>query len=159
MIPPEGGGPVSGRAIRMSQFETQMTVGRRRLTWEPGIKQILSLATKLGAAQGYRADENGRPALALKPKALEPRDLTVTFGDGLPPDSFEDAQEQTLLRTSELTSTESALRVLHPAWTDEQVTEELDRIKGDRATAPTPGAPSLFGAENAEPNLRERVGA
>jgi len=149
IIPPEVGGPLSGRAIRLSQWQTQGTVGRRRLTWEPGVKRVLSIATKLGALYPL-ADVKQRP------KPLYPRDITLQFGDGLPADEFEDAQQAVLLHGAELQSTETTLRVLHPTWTDEEVMAEVDRIKAERATV---GPQDVLGLEMGAPNTRERVGA
>lgn len=135
LLPPEGGGPVSGRALRMAQMQTQGTAVAKQQQFRHAIQQLLSLATKLANAQGVVLDWQGAV------QVMEPADLDVRFGDGLPTDRMEDIQEQAEMLSAGVQSQHEAIKVLHNL-DDEQAQQRMDEIAGERKTS-APQVPSL----------------
>jgi len=146
LVPQEGGaGPVSGRALRLSQMKTQTTVALKQRAWGPGLQRLLSVATKLAAAVGPGA-------LDWKPAegslvAVGPEDITVTFSDGLPQDRMEDVEEQTAMVAAGLQTPKRAMMALHGVSSEEAdaMLEEMGAAKQAMAP-PAPGGSSLFRA-------------
>jgi hypothetical protein len=131
LVPQEAGGPVSGRALRLSQMQTQTTVQGKHRTFEPALQQVFSIASKLALTVPL----NWAPAEGAL-SALQPDDITITFGDGLPSDSLEDAQEQELLLTMGVQSRHDAIMLLH-GLDDESATALLAEIDAEtKANAP-----------------------
>lgn len=56
----------------------------------------------------------------------------VTFGDSVSEDVMQLAQTAQLLRAAEAASTETLVRLVHPDWDEQQVTEEVQKIMDDR---------------------------
>lgn len=131
LVPQEAGGPVSGRALRLSQMQTQTTVQGKHRTFEPALQQVFSIATKLAVIVPLEwAPSEGTLT------ALESEDIVVKFGDGLPSDSLEDAQEQEMLLTMGVQSRHDAIMLLH-GLDDESATELLAEIDAEtKANAP-----------------------
>jgi hypothetical protein len=167
MVPPESGGPVSGRALRLSEAPTQATVGLLAAKFVPALQRVFSIATKLAnvaAASGaYTVRTGERP-----PTVLQPEQVQITLGDGLPPDSFENAQEVTMDYTTGIMSRETAVRSLHADWGESQIAEELQRL-ADAETAAmqpppmpsgtTPRGSTEVGPGNLAAALAQRLGA
>lgn len=66
---------------------------------------------------------------------------TVVFPTAVQPTILELAQTAQALRTAEAASTESLVRMVHPDWDDQEVSDEVGRIKEDRDVQVTdPGA-------------------
>lgn len=110
LVPSEGGGPVSGRALRLAQMKTQTAVRSRQATWGPSLQQVFSLATRLATAPGV--------VLKFKPTAgtietLEPDEIAIGWQDGLPADRMEDIEEQTSLLTAGLQTKQRAVAALY----------------------------------------------
>lgn len=150
LIPPEAGGPISGRALRLGQFQTQATVGTRSLNWVAGIKLFVSLATKLANSDQVELPEYPKGSV----QALEPVDVQVTMGDGLPPDEFETSQNVAVQVGAGVLSPRTGIEELHPDWTQERVDQELARIaEGQRGAFGGPLDALDIDTENAEVDL------
>jgi len=81
-----GGQAESGRAVRLRQLETTATVQAKGTLFDAALRQVLSVASKLHAAQ---VQDRSRVPDAV---ALEPGDITVVRADGPPRDDLEDAE-------------------------------------------------------------------
>lgn len=80
---------------------------------------------------------------------------TIEFGDGIPSDPFQNAQESLWLRQAMAASTETLIKDLHPNWTPEEVEAEAGRIMEEAAAmAPPPAA----GGQGASGQLRNGLG-
>lgn len=128
------GGPVSGRAILLSQMRTQATVQAKQKRWEPGIREVFSLASKLAALPTTRLSP--KPSAAIVP--LEVEQVNVVFNDGLPSDRVEDIEEQIALVDAGLQTKTGALQALF-GLTAEEADAMAAAIADERsATAVTP---------------------
>jgi len=108
LVPPIAGGPISGRALRLSQLQTQATVQSKQLTWTPGLQRVTSVATKLFNAEGVEVD--WEPAEKGNVDELEPEDVTIVWNDGLPQDQREIVEEQVMLVEAGLTTRPLAIQ-------------------------------------------------
>lgn len=113
------GGPASGRALRLEQMNTQGTVQAKQSDAEGPLKELYARAVQLAAAQpagAIRGLEGSVPD-------IDPDEITLGFGDGLPTMSSEDAEEQEMLLTAGLTTRKKALVAVHKV--SEQDAEKL----------------------------------
>lgn len=121
----EGGGADSGRALKLLMTRTLMTRANKDSMAKDAITKALAIA------------------LAWKAGG-KPEDYTVeaTFGDGLPDDPRETAEEIAMLKQAEAISTEEMVRMRHPDKDDEDVEEEAASIREENA-GPQPKVPEL----------------
>jgi len=142
IMPPESGGPISGRALRLSQPNTQAAVQDKQTTFGPGLQRIFSVASKLAVALGP-------DALAWKPKegvvvALEPDAITIVWSDGLPSDTMEMIEEQSLRLADGTQDPVEAIMALD-GMGREEAEEKLARIKETKQAA-MPALPQVGGS-------------
>lgn len=124
-----GGSADSGKALRLRQARTLLKKsGKDRMAVE-AITNALAVA--MAWQEGDGADR----------KVADYR-AGVSLGDGLPVDETELAQDVALRRNAEAVSTEQAVRDLRPGWTEDEITDEVDRIKADTPAPPSIGVPS-----------------
>lgn len=130
---------ISGTAIRLKLIPTDKTGRAKARYWEDGLPRIAGNMVRLDALQpaagGFGrqwTDPEATPIVERRP--------------GLPVDELEEAQRHGTLITNGLESIPTAVRSLHPEWTEAQVDDEVALIRADRK-AMTPGAMgSLLGA-------------
>ena len=115
-----GAFPESGLAIRLRQMLTTSTIVGKQLLWEPGLRKLLSLATRMHAV--HVVSESGPTAV------LEPEDIAIEFGDGLPPDFSASIQDESALQAAGLATKQASLRRLFPDWTDAEIAAEVERL-------------------------------
>jgi len=137
LIPPESGGPISGRALKLSQAPTQTVVRSRQMTYGPGLQQIYALATQLANSPMVQF------AGDAKPLPLAPQDITVTFQDGLPSDEYEDAQIQTMRLDAGAQELAAALAAMD-GLTEAEAQAKADRIAAEMASN-LPSPPATLG--------------
>jgi len=137
-----GSAPESGFAIRLRQMLTTSTIAGKRLQWEPGLRKLLSIATKMhvkhvtsGSGFGVqgsglggveRRTPNAEPRTAVR--ALEPDEIGLEFGDGLPPDLSASIKDEVSLQGVGLASKEASLRRLFPDWSEAEIAAEVERL-------------------------------
>lgn len=119
----QGRSAESGRAIALRQVMTTSTVAGKRLMWEPGLRNLLSIATAMYVA-------HVRERLA-RVRALQPEEIAIEFGDGLPRDFSEAIQDEVALQGVGLASKETSLKRLFPGWGEADVEAELRRLTGN----------------------------
>ncbi len=145
--PPETGGPVSGKAIRMSQHRTQASAQDMQSQWDGPIRRILSVATKLAVAQGRDLAYLGDAF-----EAVEPADITLVWSDGLPNDRMEEIEEQSARIADGTQSRVDAIAVLDGV-NDEEAQVKYQEIQSEQPVQqPTAswGAGALFGTDEGE---------
>ena len=135
-----GSAPESGLAIRLRQMLTTSTIAGKRLQWEPGLRTLLSIATKMYVrhVSGLRSQVSGlaasrepetrdmRRETAVRP--LEPEEIGLEFGDGLPPDLSASITDEVSLQGAGLASKEASLRRLFPDWSEAEIETEVERL-------------------------------
>lgn len=104
----EGGRADSGRALRLRQSRTLLTLAAKSRQAEGAIGEILSIALEM-ITGGVN-------------------EVSVELGDGMPSDPLELAQELDTLSDAGLISKEEAAKRLHPEFTEEQVAAEVAAI-------------------------------
>ena len=115
-----GGSADSGKALRLRQARTLLTRAGKERSAREAIENAVAAACAW--SDGARAVEPYRPE--------------ISFGDGLPTDPLEDAQEAATKRGAEAASTEQVVRDLHPEWTEDAINEEVARIKEEQPQPP-----------------------
>ncbi len=137
----ESAGPESGLAIRLRQMLTTSTVIGKQLQWEPGLRKLLSIATKMHVrhVSGPGSHVSGSSAVGLQPETrdmrpetavrpLQPEEIGIEFGDGLPPDLSASIEDEVSLQGAGLASKEASLRRLFPDWSETEISAEVERL-------------------------------
>lgn len=109
----QGGSADSGKALRLRQARTLL----RKAGKDRNAREAISEA--LGVAMAWAASK----------KEVEPYEPDIKFGDGLPRDETEEAQEAVQWTNSGAISLEELIRKRRPDWDQEQIDEEIDRIE------------------------------
>lgn len=135
----EGGKAETGTAIRLRFMPTNQASKGKVREFTLGIATFSGLALAIAAleqAKGGFGRTVAGDALAELP--------AVEFGNPIPVDEHERTNDLAVAVTGEIMSRETAVREQHPDWSDEQVDEELQRIREDLGgdpVAPDPPAP------------------
>lgn len=129
------GGPESGRALRLRIQRTLAKIARKKRYFAAALKEIIAEASVLQATlNGFSTVE----------------DFALEFQDGLPTDYRDDAETREIEMRSGTVSLETAVKERNPDWSEEQVAEEIARIKEDHALVTSSGsAPSITDFSNA----------
>jgi hypothetical protein len=129
-----GGGPESGRAIRLRQMLTTSTVAGKRLLWGPGLQRLLSIATKMFVIHVRNKRRHGLGRV----KPLDPDQISIEFGEGLPRDIAAVIEDEVALQKAALASKRASLRRLFPGWSEADIDAEIERLE---APSPDSSAP------------------
>jgi hypothetical protein len=124
LVASETGGAEAGRALKLRQFRTAGTVTRRQLSYGPAIQQAISLASKLALSPVTA------PA-SKPPRAIQPTEVRLSWGDGLPDDEYERTQVETLAIDGGMSSARSARMRLY-GMTPEEADAEQEQIDRER---------------------------
>jgi hypothetical protein len=128
----------SGTALRVRLLPTVSAAEDRAEDGKRRVPHILSLAARLDAKP---FDEGGFGRPWRDPVTLP----AVEPGPALPHDENEETDRHVAAVSGRVESRETAVRGLHPDWSDEQVAAELDRIAADQATDFGPLTPTTGG--------------
>ncbi len=109
----------SGTALRRLMMAPLAKVNRIRMRFDPALKEVLWLASRLEKAQGMAG------AVVLE-------NIHIDWKDGLPDDDVELTQNEVQRYTAGLTSLESSLRRLY-GLEGNALQEEIDRIRSEQA--------------------------
>jgi len=125
----------SGRAIRMRQMTTQTTVKGKQTEWAYPLAKIISLVTKLSVAV---REKGAQAEVALDIPAevavVEPEDVDILWGSGLPEDRQEElAEAVTMKDLGILSRARLASRVL--GLSIEEAQALVDEADADAAAA------------------------
>jgi A118 family predicted phage portal protein len=146
------------------------TAGYSPATFGIGGDGVAATATEVQARQQRsfqtrdRKLRNVRPAIAeilhkllavdaaVFRTKITPERPDVEFPDGVQESLLSIAQTMQALRTAEAASTDTLVRMLHPEWDDQQVTDEVARIMGEQpAPLPDPTNPNLGAGTDVAP--------
>jgi hypothetical protein len=119
------GAAETGTALRVRLIPTTSAAHGKGQYWDGALPKMLLMAQLLDAL----SIESGGFGVSWS-KPGEPPSFERT--DPLPQDPMESAQRHATLVSAEIESTETAVRELHPAWSDDQVEAELERIDAAR---------------------------
>lgn len=121
---------ISGTALRLRLIPTDATGRGKGRYWDDALPRILATMAAVDALS-LAAGGFGRPwARPLDPPVIVRR-------PGIPVDELEEAQKHQALLGARAESTYTAVRALHPDWTEQDVTAEVDRIQSAQsATLP-----------------------
>ena len=137
----------TGTALRVRLIPTTSAANGKGQFWDQAIPQILLLAQLLD----QMPVELGGFGVQWSAAGEAP---TIERTDPLPIDPTEQATRHVALVGAELESAETAIRDLHPDWTDQQVKDELTRIEEARPTMTIPSFdPSGSGTGDVPPAL------
>lgn len=132
----QGGSADSGKALKMRQARTLLKkAGKDRMAVE-------AITSALAVAMAW--ESNATTIADFRPE--------MELGDGLPRDTLEEAQEAGLWDAAEAISTEEKVRMRRPDWDQDQIDEEVGRIKDATPQAPSP---PMFGTPVAPGRLQE----
>lgn len=125
---------LSGTALRFRLIPTVKAGGGKARPWDDALPQIIALMARLDALP--EADGGfGRPwADPTTPPSVE-------RANPIPVDEVEEAGVDATYVGAGLRSRETSVRRQHPDWSDQQVTDELKRIKDEQPTSS-----GMFGA-------------
>lgn len=128
-------GAESGRALKLRQGRTSSAVKARQRVFGPAIQHAISLASRLANSPTVDGVWDG----ATIP-VLEPSEINLGWGDGLPDDTREEIEEAGMELSFGLISRRTAIEQRHPDWNAERVDTEMERIAAERGDVPAPGA-------------------
>lgn len=113
-----GSMPEAYRTARLKYMRTLMKMARKHRYWKEAIMWMLETAQELSGAR-------------------EISDFNVQFSDGLPNDYIENLEQKQLERDLKIKSNETIIRetLEEQGWTQEQVNEEIERIRTEKADA------------------------
>lgn len=122
----EGGKAETGTAIRLRFLPTAQAARGKTREYTKAIAQFTGLAVAIAqlpeSVGGFGRATGGDPLAELP---------AVEFGDAVPVDEHERTNDLAVAVTGEIMSRETAVREQHPGWADEQVADELRRIRQD----------------------------
>jgi hypothetical protein len=112
-----------------------VTRGRKILYWRTGLARLLETALQIDCAH-------------YSPDGVTPVRPIVQFPDGVAQDPQAVAQTIALINGAEAASLYTRIKLFNPDWTDPEIREEMDRIRGDQQATrltltpaiPPPGA-------------------
>ena len=129
------GATVSGTALKLRMNHSLMEAAGKGHYFDRGIARLLRQATII---DGRPVSEGGFG------RSYQARDAspTVVRGDGLPRDDMEAAKQLALIVGTESMSLEERVAFLHPDWTEQQRTDEVDRLRSEYPIPPAVEPPA-----------------
>lgn len=132
----EAGAVASGTALRRQQMRTQGTALMTQELFRQPLQEVLGICAALAAIKPLEWSPS-----AGKCTALDADEITIEFGDGLPPDRMEEVTETSTLVEAGLESGRDAIKALF-GLNDQEAEEKWARIQEEKkSTRP----PSPFG--------------
>lgn len=139
-------GAISGTAQRLKMAHSLIESAGKGRHFDTGIKQLLAWAKQIDAR---RTTEGGFGRKYSDVTTLP----SFERADPLPRDDMEAAQRLVLLTNAEAISPEEKVRLLHPDWSEKEVTDEVAKLgaAGPGITQPNVPAPSPGGGAGVPP--------
>ena len=134
----------SGTALNVRERKSFSTTSKKQSYWEPAIKAMVTTMCAI-----YNSELGG--------KLVNDLEVNVEFMDSVSNNLTEVSNSVKTLSDAKAISTDTKVRMVHPEWTDEQVTEEVERILNDESSGmPMDNPEDLtemeFGKNNQEGN-------
>lgn len=138
-------GAATGPALRARLLDSQLAANAKARFWDDGAPVLIRALQQLDAlSEGFDRnwkDADEKPAMIRK--------------SIIPEDEKDKTDRHATAMGAEIESRFTALKDMHPSWTDEQIEEEIDRINEDRdAGVPSPGEEE--GTRNVDPGSGRR---
>lgn len=135
---PSVGYAVSGTAIRLRLIPTDKAGRAKARYWDDGLPRIIGNMVRLDSMPlergGFGRDWTDTEA-----------NTKVERQPGVPVDGVEEAMRHQTLMGAGLESIETGVRELRPGWSEDQIKEEVARIREDKAAMSPGGMGSLLG--------------
>lgn len=137
---PGGGEATSGTMLRLRMIPTTLTSKGKARPWDDQLPKIITLCQLVDAMDAHRGGFGRNWAEPAAPPAVERQ-------EPIPEDTVEETARLSYLSSALLVSRRTALRELHPDWSDDQINEEITQIDKENAPVVEPqgggkGAPS-----------------
>lgn len=116
-------GQISGEAIRRREARTEATRNRKRQYAREAVERAAETLMLINATVFNGTAPAERPTLDWPTDGANPEETAKTVH---------------LLRQADAVSTEIAVRMAHPEWDEDDVTDEVKRIQAERPAAPEP---------------------
>lgn len=113
----------SGLALGIRERKSFATKGKKENYWASGIKEIIRLMLVV-----YNNELGGKIEVDAT--------INIAFSDGITNNLGEVATSVKMISDAQAASTETKVRILHPEWDEEQIAEEVQKIKEDNAPPP-----------------------
>lgn len=133
-------GNATGTALRISEHKTLLTLRKKSGWWRTAIANCL-----------YHMMIIDKEMFGSSIPAIRP---TVLTSDSIIDNPLELAQTALALKTAESASIETRVRLVNPDWSNEEITREVEKIKGDVAAAALltgAGGSGTFGDSKQDP--------
>jgi A118 family predicted phage portal protein len=121
----------TGTALRISEHKTILTQRRKAAQWRRPIANIL-----------YRMQLIDKEIFSSKTEPIKP---VVEMADSVIDQPLELAQTALAMKSAESASTETRVRILHPSWTEAEITSEVVRIQDEAQSSSWQVVPPKFG--------------
>jgi len=128
------GGAVSGTALKLKMAHSLLETSGTGGYFDAGVSRLLHAGQIL---DGRRTTEGGFGRKWSDPDAAP----ALVRQEGLPRDDMEAAQQLTAWVNADAISLQEAVAFMHPAWDDQQIAGEVDRIRADRQAQALPDSP------------------
>lgn len=113
----------SGTALSMRERKSFATKNKKQAYWQPAIKHLAKMMILV-----YNEMLGG---------SIEPNvNINVAFGDSITNDLGELSASVKMISDAVAASVETKVRLIHPDWNEEQVKEEVKKIKDENALNP-----------------------
>jgi hypothetical protein len=121
----DDGSAATATEVRQRTKRSTLTRSRKLLSWKPALETILTKSLTIARdVLGHPLPADAHVSVAFPPEVSEP--LAVL------------ASTASVLRSAQAASTETLVRLLHPAWDEPEVAAELERIRDENAAAGDP---------------------
>jgi len=124
----KGGVAESGRALKFKLLRTLAKIKRKQRYYNIALEEIF------------------KAALALE--GVKNAEINIKWNDGIPQDEREEAETNEILIRSDQMSIEEAVKQRHPEFSDEEVQEEIEKIKSNTMPTPASGIPGMTNIDN-----------
>lgn len=121
----------TGTALRISEHKTLLTLRRKAGWWRPAISNVLY------HFQQVDCEYFGQSTPCIRP--------TVTISDSIIDQPLELAQTALALMTAQSASIETRVRIVKPDWSEQEIEQEVDRIKEENGINQLPPPEALGG--------------
>ncbi|MET7333285.1 hypothetical protein [Nonomuraea sp. NPDC005650] len=131
---------VTATEVSAKERRSLITKSKKDLYTVPPLADGIEMLLELEAALGFEG-------------AVTPERPTITMADSVSPDIMQLAQTVELMRRAEAVSDETAVRMLHPDWDEDQVQAEVEAIgeaRPDPVADPFALPGEMVGSDDAE---------
>lgn len=125
------GGSISGTAMKLRMGHSLLEAAGKGRHFDRGLLRLLRAATII---DGRPTSEGGFGRSYAERDGIP----TVTRQSGLPRDDVEAATQLTNLVAAEAISVEERVAFLHPDWTEDQRTDEVERLRAEQRLTELP---------------------